>query len=135
MAIDCLDVDGRGNGATAVSNGVMPVASATAEEHMAGFGPVLDNPARGRFELTVDGHTAFAEYHMAGPSIVFTHTEVPAALQGRGVGSALARGVLDAARARGAGVVPLCPFIAAYIRRHHEYLDLVSESARRRLGL
>jgi hypothetical protein len=102
---------------------------------MTEFGPVVDNAAEGRFELTVEGHTAFAEYRENGHRIVFTHTEVPPELEGRGVGSALARGALDAARSRGAAVVPLCPFIAAFIRRHHDYLDLVSEGTRRRLNL
>ena len=97
--------------------------------------PIVDNPDAGRFELTVDGWTAFSEYHMLGRAIVFTHTEVPEELQGQGVGSALARGVLAIARERGQEVVPLCPFIADYIRSHPEYLDLVSEHNRRRLRL
>lgn len=96
---------------------------------------VVDNPAARRIELTVDGYTAFVAYRLVGRSIVFTHTEVPAQLQGRGVGSILARGALDLARARGLGVIPYCPFIASFIRRHQEYLDLVSEENRRRLGL
>lgn len=102
---------------------------------MVAFDTVVDNAAAGQFELSVDGHTAFAAYQLVGRSIVFTHTEVPPALQGRGVGSALARGALDAARARGAEVVPLCPFIASFIRAHHEYLNLVSERNRQRLRL
>jgi len=103
------------------------------EKDMNDFGPVGDNAAAGRFELAVDGHTAFAEYRLSGPTIVFIHTEVPSELQGRGVGSALARGALDAARARDADIVPLCPFIAAFVRRHPAYLDLVREPYRSRL--
>jgi predicted GNAT family acetyltransferase len=99
------------------------------------LGPVVDNPRAGRFELTIDGHTAIAAYQMSGGSIVFIHTEVPPELQGRGVGSALARAALDDARARGLAVIPFCPFIAGYIRSHPEYLDLVSEHNRRRLKL
>ena len=102
---------------------------------MSSPGPVVDNPQAGRFELTVDGHTAFAAYRLAEGSIVFTHTEVPSALRGRGVGQALARGALEAARARGAAIVPLCPFIAGFIREHREYLALVGEGDRRRLRL
>jgi predicted GNAT family acetyltransferase len=97
--------------------------------------PVVDNAAAGRFELTVDGRTAFAAYDQDGRAIVFTHTEVPGELRGKGVGSALARGALAAARARNAEVVPLCPFIASFIRAHPEYLDLVSAHNRRRLKL
>jgi predicted GNAT family acetyltransferase len=102
---------------------------------MPDLGPVVDNGDEQRFELVVDGLTAFAAYQRDGNVIVFTHTEVPPELQGRGVGSALARGALDAARAEGAEVVPLCPFIASYIRRHPEYLDLVTERNRKRLNL
>lgn len=99
------------------------------------FGPVVDDTAASRFELAVGGHVAFAAYEMANRTIIFTHTEVPSVMEGRGIGSALARGALDAARARGLSVIPLCPFIASYIRRHRQYLDLVSESNRRRLEL
>jgi uncharacterized protein len=99
------------------------------------LGPVVENVDDQRFELTVDGVTAFAAYQRDGGVIVFTHTEVPPQFQGMGVGAALARGALDAARAEDAEVVPLCPFIASYIRRHPEYLDVVSEHNRRRLKL
>jgi uncharacterized protein len=56
--------------------------------------------------------------------IEFIHTEVPGALSGRGVGTRLARHVLDAARAKGLKVIPTCPFIAAWMKRHPEYDDL-----------
>ena len=100
---------------------------------MTELGPVVDNPTASRFELKVDGQVAVAEYQMAGTMIVFTHTEVPPALEGRGVGSALARGALDAARERGLTIFPLCPFMESYVRRHPEYLDLVNPSVRRRV--
>ncbi len=99
------------------------------------IGPIIDNSAESRFELSAGDRLATAAYQMAGTTMVLTHTEVPPELEGHGVGSALARGALDAARARGLSVVPLCPFMASYIRRHREYLDLVSESTRRRLEL
>ena len=102
---------------------------------MTDFGPVVDNAAASRFELTVDGHTAYAAYQLVGSRIVFTHTETPPALRGRGVGSALGRGALDIARDRGAEVVPFCPFIASFIRAHPQYLDLVSQRNQQRLGL
>ena len=53
------------------------------------------------------------------------HTEVPKELNGRGIGSALARGLLDIARTQGLTVKPLCPFVAGYIAKHPEYADLV----------
>lgn len=93
---------------------------------------VRDNPAARRFELDVDGALAVAQYRLDGDTILFTHTEVPARLQGRGIGSRLVRGALDAARARGLRVVPLCSFVADYVRRHPEVKDLVDPAARRR---
>jgi hypothetical protein len=96
---------------------------------------VHDNAAAHRIELTVDGYTAYSAYELVGRQIIFTHTEVPFELQGKGIGSRLARGSLDLARERRLEVVPLCPFIAGYIRRHHEYLVLVTPSNRQRLDL
>jgi predicted GNAT family acetyltransferase len=90
---------------------------------------VRDNSSSQRFELEVDGHVAKAWYQMLPCQITFTHTEVPDALAGRGVGSRLAKGALDAARADGLKVIPACPFIAAYIRKHPEYADLLKAPA------
>jgi predicted GNAT family acetyltransferase len=86
---------------------------------------VRDNRAEQEFELDVDGHRAVAAYQREGGTIVFTHTHVPRAIEGRGVGSKLIRAALDAARDEGLAVVPQCPFVAAYIERHPEYRDLL----------
>lgn len=86
---------------------------------------VIDNRAEQEFELDVDGHRAVAAYQLEGGTIVFTHTVVPPAIEGRGVGSKLIRAALDSARDQGLKVVPQCPFVAAYIERHPEYRDLV----------
>lgn len=85
---------------------------------------ITDNTARHRYELAVDGATAFVLYRRKPGVITFIHTEVPEALAGRGIGSRLARHVLDAARRDGLRVVPLCPFIADWMARHPEYDDL-----------
>lgn len=85
---------------------------------------VIDNAAAHRFELPVDGGTAFAAYRREGDTIVFTHTEVPPALEGQGIGSSLIAGALAQARARGLKVVPACAFVAAYVRRHPEAAEL-----------
>ena len=89
-------------------------------------GDVTNNRAENRYELAVDGQLAIAEYVVKGERIVFTHTEVPDALEGRGIGSALVRGALDQARGDGLKVVPACPFVRAYIERHEEYRDLLA---------
>jgi predicted GNAT family acetyltransferase len=86
---------------------------------------VVDNPSASRFEAAVDGELAVTEYERAGRVIIFTHTEVPPSIEGKGVASALARTALDLARAQGLAVVPRCPFISAYIKRHPEYESLV----------
>ena len=88
---------------------------------------VRDNTERHRFEIEIEGEIAKAVYRLSPGIITFVHTEVPKALSGRGVGSALARGALEAARAMGLKVVALCPFIAAYIERHPEFQDLLAE--------
>jgi predicted GNAT family acetyltransferase len=90
-------------------------------------GTVRDNPALQRFELNADGYTAVAYYEEAPGVITFTHTEVPPALSGRGIGSALARGALEAVRARGLKVVAKCPFMSGYIGKHPEYGDMLHE--------
>lgn len=87
---------------------------------------VTDNRAEHEFELEIDGLRAIAAYQLEGDTIVFTHTLVPKKLEGRGVGSKLIRGALDAARDRGLKVVPQCPFVKAYMERHSEYRDLLA---------
>jgi predicted GNAT family acetyltransferase len=86
---------------------------------------VRDNPAFNRFELEVEGAIAAAYYSKTPGVITFTHTEVPQELSGQGVGSRLARGALEAARAQGLKVVPRCPFISAYMAKHPEFADLL----------
>ncbi|HUG48836.1 MAG TPA: GNAT family N-acetyltransferase [Candidatus Limnocylindria bacterium] len=87
---------------------------------------VRDNPEASRFEIHFDGNLAgFSAYIVRPTRLVFTHTEVDEALEGRGLGSKLAQGALDDVRRRGLRITPRCPFIAAYIRRHPEYADLV----------
>ena len=86
---------------------------------------VQDNRAEQEFTLDIDGGRAIAAYQREGDRIVFTHTEVPPALEGRGVGSRLVRGALDQVRDAGLKVVPQCSFVRAYIQRHPEYRDLL----------
>jgi uncharacterized protein len=88
---------------------------------------IVNNKERERFEARVDEALAVLEYHLTSNVIILNHTEVPQHLEGRGVGSVLIKQVLDDARANQYSVVPMCPFVAAYIRRHQEYRDLVPE--------
>lgn len=87
---------------------------------------VEQNEEKDRFELIIGEKVAFSAYMNRPSMIVFTHTEVPVGFEGKGVGSKLARESLDFARKLGKTVMPLCPFIKAYIKRHPEYQDLVT---------
>lgn len=80
-----------------------------------------------RYVAHLDGEMALLDYQFKEPVMIFTHIEVPPAMRGRGVGGAVARHALDEARSNGHRIVPLCPFVASYVRRHREYADLVPE--------
>jgi predicted GNAT family acetyltransferase len=86
-----------------------------------------------RYELLVGGeHAGELVYRDRGSNVLaFLHTEVDQTLQRRGLGSALVAGALDDARERGFRVVPLCPFVAAYVRRHPADVNLVVEDPSR----
>lgn len=86
---------------------------------------VRDNPDRHRFELQTDAGLAFANYRRDDRTITVMHTEVPRAVEGRGVGSALVKGMLDHIRQEGRKIVPLCSFVRSYINRHPDYQDLL----------
>jgi len=97
---------------------------------------IVDNASEHRFEVRVDGAVAgYAEYRRRGGAVAFTHTVVDPAFEGRGLGSALARGALDAVRAEGSAVLPFCPFIRSWIQQHPEYTDLVPADRRAAFGL
>lgn len=86
---------------------------------------IAQNVAENRFELKLDGHIAVLEYIERRSKIIFTHTGVPPEHKGRGVGAALAQHALEYAREKRLSVIPLCPFVAAYMRRNPQYLDLL----------
>ena len=88
---------------------------------------VTRNSDRRRFEATVGGTSVagFIDYQETSELVVLTHTEVDAAFEGRGIGSALARAALDDVRDRGLKALVICPFILAWLRNHHEYRDVL----------
>ncbi|PJI86763.1 GNAT family N-acetyltransferase [Luteimicrobium subarcticum] len=88
---------------------------------------VTDHPDHDRFEAsTADGAFAgLVAYHRTPGRIVLVHTVVPDAFEGHGVGSQLARSVLDAARRAGEDVVVVCPFVRAFVQRHHDWDDII----------
>ncbi|PNY82579.1 GNAT family N-acetyltransferase [Deinococcus koreensis] len=95
-----------------------------------------DNPQAQRFELQIGGKVAgIAEYRPAGPAVMFTHTEIMEGHEGQGLGSRLVEYALGEVRKRGQQVVPMCPFVASYIREHREFVDLVQPGQRAVFGL
>jgi predicted GNAT family acetyltransferase len=97
---------------------------------------VRENTAEHRFEIWLGPERAgFTVYQGLGPVLSFVHTEIDDRFGGQGLGSALIRAALDAVRARGAMVLPYCPFVLAFIRKHPDYLDLVPTERRAGFGL
>lgn len=93
---------------------------------MTGDPLVRDNPERHQFEIELGGgEYAFAKYNLLPGAIRFYHTVVPESHGGQGLGTALVRAGLAVARQRELKVIPICPFFAAYLRKHPEEQDLV----------
>ena len=87
---------------------------------------VTHNEQARQFEATVRGLHAFLTYRQTPDRMILLHTEVPAPLEGQGLAARLTRAALDFARAHRLRVVPLCPYVADFLRRHSEYHDLLS---------
>jgi uncharacterized protein len=89
---------------------------------------VTDAAEHQRFEARIDGELAgVLTYIRSDGLVVYPHTKVQSAFEGRGIGGALTRAALDDARARGLGVDPACSFVAAWIERNPEYRGLVAD--------
>lgn len=88
---------------------------------------VENNSAESRFEINLDGATALIAYKKKGEIYNLYHTEVPPQFEGKGVGSALAKGTLEQIKTEGAKIIPSCPFVKAYLKRHQEYEELIAE--------
>jgi predicted GNAT family acetyltransferase len=87
---------------------------------------VIDNTARQRFELNLDGQMVFADYRRDDDVITVAHVEAPVALRGSGASARLMEGMLALLRARRQRIVPRCSYAAAYIARHREHQDLLA---------
>ena len=92
---------------------------------------VGDAPRHQRFEVTVDGELAgFLVYRAKTGLLALVHTEVEDRFEGHGLGGRLARFALDEAREQGLAVLPFCPFVNDWMKRHREYVDLVPAAYR-----
>lgn len=87
---------------------------------------VKNNKEKNRFEIELDGATAFVDYSEQNGVVALTHTEVPPAFEGKGVGSKLVKGALEMVKNENKKVNPLCSFVAGYIERHTEFQSLVA---------
>jgi len=88
---------------------------------------VTENKEKKRFETEVEGRIALIEYIRAQNKIYLTHTEVPKELEGKGIASSLVKQVLQQIKEEGLELVPLCPFVAAYIKRHPEWKVMLAK--------
>jgi uncharacterized protein len=86
--------------------------------HVSDAPQVTDNQAQSRFELDTDGHVAELMYHRNGRRLALIHTDVPAELEGRGIGGWLVAAAVGRAAREGLTVVPLCPFARSWLERH-----------------
>jgi predicted GNAT family acetyltransferase len=88
--------------------------------------PVAHNSEERRFEMNVKGELAVITYRLLPGVISLDHTGVPVPIEGHGVAAKLTRAAMDFARAESLRVVPVCSYVAAFVRKHSEYQDLVS---------
>ncbi len=89
---------------------------------------VIHNPAENRFEAWVDGQLAKLDYMEDGGTIVMTHVGVPYEFRGNGVAGKITQAGLDYAKAKFLRVIPMCSYVAAYIRRNPQYRELTNRS-------
>ena len=85
---------------------------------------VIHNPTESRFEIRLDGQLAKLDYVEDGDSIVMTHVGVPIEFRGHGIAAIITKAGLDYAKAKSLRVIPMCSYVAAYLRRNPQYIEL-----------
>ena len=88
---------------------------------------LVKNEAAHRFEMTVDGYTAFIDYKEKNGKIWLIHTEAPKELEGKGAATAIIEKTLDYIEKNNYKLIPLCPLVVAYLKRHPEWMRIVDE--------
>ena len=96
--------------------------------------PIVNNADKSRLEATLGDAVAHMDYEVIDDGLLVPHTVVPAAFEGRGIGSALAKAMLAFAKEKGMLVLPTCPFFAGYLSKHPEYKDQVHPRFFKELG-
>ena len=87
---------------------------------------VIDEPAKHRFRYSEDGIDAQLIYRADADRLILIHTEVPEALEGRGIAGRLVRAAADRARASGETVLPWCPYARKWLRDHPDVASTIS---------
>jgi len=96
---------------------------------------VRDDPENHRYVLELDGEMAgMAVYHVRGGRYFFVHTEIQPGHEREGLGSVLAQAALDDVRSKGGNIVPICPFVAAWLKRHPDYGDMIDQEVLDRIN-
>lgn len=96
---------------------------------------IHDNRDLNRYELAVDGEVAVVTYNLSEPNLMITETLVPQRLEGQGIASRLAKFVLADAKARDLLILPVCPFLSSYLKKHPEHAATVHPTYRGILGI
>lgn len=92
---------------------------------------LIDRPELKRFELEIEGETAYVEYIINKVDVIYlTHTEVPQTLEGKGVASEMIKSVLNEIKSRELKLIPICPFVTSYLMRHPEWKSMLDENHR-----
>lgn len=86
---------------------------------------IRHQPDRDRFQTEVDDETCVLDYRLDAGVMAMNRVYVPKPVEGRGIASKLTRFALDHCRSEGLKVVPRCPYVASWIKRHDDYADLV----------
>jgi len=92
--------------------------------------PVTNNEKQRQFKIHADGEVAILTYRFYKHDITLMHTEVPDRLTGKGIASALAHHALEWAKEQHKQVMVYCPFVAAYLKRHPGYNELIDKTYR-----
>lgn len=92
---------------------------------------LINNENAKQYELEAEGLKARIEYIIAKDNVIYlTHTEVPKPLEGKGVGSSIVKLTLEDIKSNGLQLMPLCPFVAAYIKRHPEWNEILMKGVK-----
>lgn len=85
---------------------------------------IIHNPAERRFEIWIDGLLAKLDYTENGGTIAMTHVGVPVEFRGMGIAAVITKTALEYAKANSLRVIPICPYVASYLRRNPQYMEL-----------